>query len=514
MKAIHKIIIIAFATLILSGCNNALESEIEALRNRVKALEELCITMNSDISSLKTIVEALENNDQISNILPISENGEITGYNIVFSSGTTITLNNGTDGKKPVIGIQQYNSNYYWTIKMGDADPEWMINSFGIKIRATGTAPTLKIESGYWWYSYDAGVTWYKLSIATGEEGSSVFKNVDYSDPYFVIFTLNDNTVIRIPTMTGFEELVALCDTINSNISAYKTLISGLDTNYYIKSVSEIVSNGSISGYKLLLNNGEELSIYHGNDGAPVYMGIEKDPTDEQYYWTMRYSETGSDEWVVDSLGNRFPANPTNGTPSISVRDTLGSYHFVISYDTGGFNWDWIRDDNGNLIQASGYKGFRYFDSVNIGTQSVSIKLGDGSTLELPLYRAAIPKITFTTPTGMTFASGIYDGVEANSTYVINWSVTDTTYGTPPTEVSPVSVTAIGLDSCVVTAINTTNTTVINGTNRNFFTITGTIAFKTPLTFIPNTETCKIAVFLLWEHKTTMKVLEFNNILP
>ena len=75
-----------------------------------------------------------------------------------------------------------------------------MTNSFGQRIRATGTIPKLKIEGGYWWVSYDEGSSWQRLSEATGEEGSSVFKDIDYSYPCFVKFTLFDGTSFRIPT--------------------------------------------------------------------------------------------------------------------------------------------------------------------------------------------------------------------------------------------------------------------------------------------------------------------------
>jgi hypothetical protein len=72
-----------------------------------------------------------------------------------------------------------------------------------------GTMPQLKIEEGYWYVSYDNGVTWTQLGKATGEDGlngdkgdkgdtgDSMFQSVTQDENY-VYFTLADGTVIKI----------------------------------------------------------------------------------------------------------------------------------------------------------------------------------------------------------------------------------------------------------------------------------------------------------------------------
>jgi hypothetical protein len=66
--------------------------------------------------------------------------------------------------------------------------------------------PQLKIEEGYWYVSYDNGVTWTQLGKATGEDGEkgdkgdtgdSMFQSVTQDENY-VYFTLADGTVIKI----------------------------------------------------------------------------------------------------------------------------------------------------------------------------------------------------------------------------------------------------------------------------------------------------------------------------
>ncbi|MBO5892847.1 MAG: hypothetical protein J6Q31_01105, partial [Alistipes sp.] len=76
--------------LVAVGCgesydDSALWDEVNSLKNRVEALEQLCRQMNTNISSLQTVVNALQNNDYVTNIAPITEDGKVIGYTITFS---------------------------------------------------------------------------------------------------------------------------------------------------------------------------------------------------------------------------------------------------------------------------------------------------------------------------------------------------------------------------------------------------------------------------------------------
>lgn len=200
--------------------------------------------MNTNISSLQTIVNAIQKNDQISAIAPINKDGKEIGYTIVFTSGKNITIYHGADGKNgadgkdghtPIIGVKQdADGNYYWTI-----DGEWLTDDNGNKIKANGTdgkdgangtdgndgndgqngtdgiTPQLKIENDYWYVSYDNGETWKQLGKATGEDGNngtdgtngdSFFQSVTQDDKN-VYFTLADGTVITISKAIEKQEV-------------------------------------------------------------------------------------------------------------------------------------------------------------------------------------------------------------------------------------------------------------------------------------------------------------------
>ena len=236
-----KLLSLLVCGLLLFGCgdkydDSALRNDLNDLENRVTKLEELCKQMNTNISSLQKIVDALQDNLSISKVEQISD-----GYIIYFSDGSTATIKNGKDsGDAPVIGVKQDTDGcYYWTL-----DGEWLTDEKGNKVKAQGTdgkdgidgedgndgvdgedgvdgtngkdgkdgiTPQLKIENGRWMLSMDNGKTWTDIGQATGADGTDgedgvdgkdgtngIFKSVT-EDNDNVYFTLEDDSVITIP---------------------------------------------------------------------------------------------------------------------------------------------------------------------------------------------------------------------------------------------------------------------------------------------------------------------------
>lgn len=224
-----RLFTLLFAATILFGCggdydDSSLTGRVDDLENRVAKLEELCKRMNTNISSLQTIVSVLQNKDYITNVTPITKEGEIIGYTISFAQAAPITIYNGQDGQDgqdgingkdgitPVVGVKQDTDGiYYWTLNGG-----WLTDDSGNKIKAEGKdgqggqtgadgiTPKLKIENGYWYVSYNNGTSWSQLIKATGDKGDtgdSIFKTVEDNDDN-VVFTLHDGTTITIPKVS------------------------------------------------------------------------------------------------------------------------------------------------------------------------------------------------------------------------------------------------------------------------------------------------------------------------
>ena len=310
-----KILCFLFTVSILSGCgddydDSALTGRVEDLENRVAKLEELCKQMNTNISSLQALVNALQDNDYITGVTPITKDGETIGYTISFAKSAPITIYHGEDGKDgqdgkpgedgndgstPIIGVKQDTDGvYYWTLN-GD----WLTDDSGNKIQAEGRdgadgkpgedgndgqdgkpgedgqdgqdgkpgedgkdgiTPQLKIEDGDWYVSYNDGASWTQLGKATGDKGEpgepgqagGIFKDVEETDDS-VIFTLNDDSTITIPKATASETLdIVFGNTDSINVLPDKTYeieytITGADENTLIEVVAQDLYKASVS---------------------------------------------------------------------------------------------------------------------------------------------------------------------------------------------------------------------------------------------------------------------------
>lgn len=231
-----RTLLFALSLLAIVACSkfddSEIWSELKEHEDRIVKLETLCNQMNTNITSLQTIIIALQNNDYVTNISPIKEGSKEIGYTITFAKSGSITIyhgkdgengkdgqngTNGTDGKDgqdgkdgkdgytPKIGVKQHtDGQYYWTL-----DGNWLLDDNGNMIPTTGEdgkdgtngtdgtdgkdgvdgkdgqdgiTPQLKIEDGYWYLSYDNGATWQKLGKATGNNGLDGANGADGED--------------------------------------------------------------------------------------------------------------------------------------------------------------------------------------------------------------------------------------------------------------------------------------------------------------------------------------------
>ena len=383
-----------FAVVALTSCkydDGDLWNSVHGLENRVAKLEELCKQMNTNISSLQTIVTALQNNVYVTGTTPLMKDGKEIGYTITFSKGNPITIYHGKDGQDgedgitPTISVKKDTDGvYYWTL-----NGEFIMVDGG-KIQAegkdgtngtNGTTPQFKIENDYWFVSYDNGANWTQLGKATGEDGiggDSMFSGVDYkTSTDYVIFTLADGTQIKLPTWSAFEALQRLCNETNTNLSALQTIVTALQNNDYITSVDPLTENGKVVGYTIKFAKSNPIVIYNGKDGTdgvdgntPV-IGVKKDG-DGIYYWTL------DGEFIIVD-GQKIKAQGTDGsdgadgvTPKLEIREG----YWWISYDNGT-NWT-------QLGKATGEDG-KDADSIKItqDENNVYFELADGTVITI-----------------------------------------------------------------------------------------------------------------------------------
>ena len=411
--------------LVLSSCkydDDDIWNSVHGLEDRVAKLEELCKQMNTNISSLQTIVTALQNNDYVTGVTPVMQSGKEVGYTITFSKSNPITIFHGKDGQNgmdgtdgkdgttPTIGVKQdVDGIYYWTL-----DGDWLTDERGDKIKAEGTdgkdgadgengsdgtdgtngkdgiTPQFKIENDYWFISYDNGDTWTQVGKATGEDGKdgedgvggdSMFSGVDYkTSTDYVIFTLADGTQIKLPTWSAFEALQRLCNETNTNLSALQTIVTALQNNDYITSVDPLTENGKVVGYTIKFAKSNPIVIYNGKDGAdgvdgntPV-IGVKKD-ADGIYYWTLDGEFIVVDGQKIKAQGTD-DNNGTDGSDGVTPKLEIREGYWWISYDNGT-NWT-------QLGKATGEDG-KDADSIKItqDENNVYFELVDGTIITI-----------------------------------------------------------------------------------------------------------------------------------
>lgn len=216
-----RLFIIITAILSAVSCANLDEvwEELREHEERIEKLETECVRLNRNIEAIQIILEALKENDYITDIVKIMEDEVEVGYSITFAKSGTITIYHGADGTDgadctaPKIGIRKASDGeYYWT-----SNDEWLTDESGAKIPAAVPndpdgkyiTPSFRIADGEWYISYDGGKTWEVVEGGgTGNGTNGFFQSVTYDDKY-VYITLTDGTEVKIPREGGESEKVS-----------------------------------------------------------------------------------------------------------------------------------------------------------------------------------------------------------------------------------------------------------------------------------------------------------------
>ena len=235
---------VAIATMMtFTGCydDSDLQTRMDQAEADIAELQQLVKDINTNISGLVTVVDALKNSDQITSVTPLSDG---SGYTITFSKSGTITIyngkngvdgtngtngENGADGHTPQISVKlDSDGQYYWTV-----DGEYLTDAEGKKIPATAhiATPQIRINEGNFEISYNEGLTWEVIGNA-GASDDVVFKQV-IDGPASVLFVLSDGTQIEIPKTQQFVINVTSTDVVASagQQAFVDFTVSGADEN-------------------------------------------------------------------------------------------------------------------------------------------------------------------------------------------------------------------------------------------------------------------------------------------
>lgn len=183
-------IVLAAAAALLCGCDKY-GPRLDEIEGRLSALEQKCEELNTNISGIGKIVDALNNNISIKEVKKVDN-----GFQIVFSDGTSYYITNGPKGDTPGITAALDGDTYYWKV-----NGEWLTDGAGNKIPVTGATPQLKYdgENDTWYVSTDKGKTWEVVGVQ--KTGTDITFTED-DEAYY--FDFGDGNVAKISKMATF----------------------------------------------------------------------------------------------------------------------------------------------------------------------------------------------------------------------------------------------------------------------------------------------------------------------
>lgn len=257
--------------------DSALWDKVNDLDGRVQTLETTVKGMNTSITSLKGIVDALNGGKVITKTESTAD-----GYVLTLSDGSTLTLKNGKDGKDaPVIGVKADTDGvYYWTITT-DGKTEFLKDTEGCKLKVSGTTPVMGVDSeGYWTVDTGNGVQRIlsdgKPVKAQGQDGDSFIKSVTIIGKK-VVFTLMDGGVLemeltnmRILTFEDEEGSSYWASLIDNPQSNGKLLYgeSGAGSTFY----SWIDNNNTLLAHEFEVNKDQGMAYWSGGEAVSNYV--------------------------------------------------------------------------------------------------------------------------------------------------------------------------------------------------------------------------------------------------
>ena len=416
----------------LSACSlDEVRQDIDALENRVAALEEWQASLNSDILALKQLVAGLEERNLITSVTPVLEQGVEVGYRITFQTGDPIVIYHGEDSSYiPLFGVAENDAgDYCWTL-----DGEFIKDKDGNLIPASsGIAPQVRINSDkIWEISTDGGQTWKSTGVpATGEKGDTgdaLFADIDYTtDPESVTFTLADGTVLVIPRCMelgiGFADGNGIY-AISPDNNVIELILTGITADNYNAIIAELKAEDGTSDIDIATKAGDEVVVTPPTfNDAGVYNGdakitINKEGSaGEQALLKVTLLDNDGNEVtssrVIEFYGNVLEAAAQTGGQLTLQEDmvisntvvvpegktleldlgghTLRNTTEIFKNDGTGDSWSFISVQGGTLVISNGI-----IDALENDCYAIDVQDGGKVIIESGTYKGNVHAVYVT----------------------------------------------------------------------------------------------------------------------
>ena len=250
-------------------------------------------SMNGDVSSLKTLVNALDGRDYVTGVEALEDG---SGYKILFAVAPAITVKHGTDGadgdSAPVIGIKADEDGvYYWTLT-SDGEPEWLLDADGNKMPVSGRdgesgfAPKIGVDDeGFWTVDHGNGPervldTAGDPISALGSKGSSFFTDVTHTAST-ITFTFEDGTSITLKKQTTPAAVTLSITDADAGVNVF--LLGQSESRTFTLSQANVSSltiikpdgwQATVSGNTLTVTAPAYANAYSADNGTVTLLGV------------------------------------------------------------------------------------------------------------------------------------------------------------------------------------------------------------------------------------------------
>lgn len=416
----------------LSACSlDEVRQDIDALENRVAALEEWQASLNSDIMALKQLVAGLEERNLITSVTPVLEQGVEVGYRITFQTGDPIVIYHGEDSSYiPLFGVAENNAgDYCWTL-----DGEFIKDKNGNLIPASsGIAPQVRINSDkIWEISTDGGQTWKSTGVpATGEKGDTgdaLFADIDYTtDTESVTFTLADGTVLVIPRCMelgiGFADGNGIY-AISPDNNEIELILTGITADNYNAIIAELKAEDGTSDIDIATKAGDEVvvtpptfneaGVYNGD--AKITINKEGSAGEQALLKVTLLDNDGNEvtsSRVIEFYGNVLEAAAQTGGQFTLQEDmvisntvvvpegktleldlgghTLSNTTEIFKNDGTGDSWSFISVQGGTLVISNGI-----IDALENDCYAIDVQDGGKVIIESGTYKGNVHAVYVT----------------------------------------------------------------------------------------------------------------------
>lgn len=400
-----KFLFLILPLLALSACeydDADLKKRIDDLNDRVAELEAKVEALNSDITTLRQLIDG----KRFISDVTANEDGSHT-LTLVTSNGesSTLTIKNGTDA--PAIGVKQdTDGKYYWTL-----DGEFILAG-GSKLPVSGQdgiTPEFKIDKGVWYVSYDKGTSWKECGKASADQQVSPFKSVSVSDDGKLVFiTLNDgrDTVLTFELYVDFG--IAF-DTVTGGLRVGEKLsipftLTGADDKTRIETIADA---GWTAEVKLAEGGGTiDVTAPSGSSTGKVIVLV-NDGGSKTLMRTLTFVAG-----ILNVSTSSLRASGGGGTLTAQVETDL-EYEVFIPADAG---WITLAETRGDIRRET--LTFRIGASTLAEERQAVVELrSNGSTIETIL----IYQLPYFDPAAMVFKveAKVYTGTNAKYTHTV-----------------------------------------------------------------------------------------------